>query len=506
MKLFDPNEFYRRATACLFSDLQVGQALENILSYLREFIPVDALSLSSADEKNNCLINHVTSVGNSRSPAAEKKYFKTSIHECRSKDLENPEKISVVNDVEHLSEEHRRHLSCFMTPNTSLLRMSIVWMKEHLGSLMIFANGKNRYTQQHIRKIEMLSEPFTMAFATILHYKEVLSLKHQLEDENTLLKSELLKEQNQHIIGADFGLKDVMRKVLQVAQTDSTVLILGETGVGKELVANAVHRQSPRKETPFIKLNCGAIPDSLIDSELFGHEKGAFTGALQCKEGRFERAHTGTLFLDEIGELPLSAQARLLRVLQNREFERVGGTKTITVDVRVIAATNRDLRDMVQRGKFREDLYYRLNVVPIAVPPLKERIGDLPKLIEFISSKKASELKIQREFRPTSSELAEMKQYHWPGNVRELENYIERKLITGTSVELHPIRTESDGENALLPSNESLELDSVVTNHIKRVLDMTKGRIEGEWGAAKLLNLNPSTLRGKMRKYKIRFV
>lgn len=505
MDHFDENEFYKKATINIFSDLEVGQALENILSFLVDYIPADALSLVSSDEQNNCLINHATSRPSSWRAFPEKIYFPDELRDITWKGKNNLGKFSIINDMEKLPKEYQKILSAYMMPNTSCLRMSLVSKGFHLGSLLIFAEGKNRYTDVHIQKIELLTAPFTMAFANILHHKEVLLLKGQLENENTFLKTELLGGVDQHIVGADFGLKQVMQTVQQAAPTESTIMILGETGVGKELVANAIHRNSRRRNATFIKLNCGAIPETLIDSELFGHEKGAFTGALQRKLGRFERANGGTIFLDEIGELPMSAQSRLLRVIQNKEFERVGGTKTISVDARVIAATHRDLHAMVRQGEFREDLYYRLSVLPIMVPPLRERIGDLPELIEFISDKKAVALNMHSAFRPGAEEFERMKSYDWPGNVRELENYIERQLITSGSSHFSPASPNAELKPNASVESEILPLDQVVMNHLERVLAMTGGKIEGEGGASELLELNPSTLRGKMRKLGINF-
>jgi transcriptional regulator with GAF, ATPase, and Fis domain len=295
-----------------------------------------------------------------------------------------------------------------------------------------------------------------------------------------------------------------------VAPTDSPVLLTGETGVGKDVIANAIHLGSPRRDGPFIPVNCGAIPESLLDSELFGHEKGAFTGALSRKRGRFERADKGTILLDEIGEMPLDAQVRLLRVIQHREIERVGGTERIPVDIRIIAATNKELSTLVQTGRFREDLYYRIHVFPLVVPPLRLRVNDIPALVQHFIERKTKELKLGNAPILANGAIETLMAYHWPGNVRELENVIERAMILHRS---DPLRFDDLGFSpaeqtamAASPTEETaLELDAIVKRHIQRVLEMTGGKIHGTGGAGELLGVNPNTLRYKMKKLGIPF-
>jgi transcriptional regulator with GAF, ATPase, and Fis domain len=304
-----------------------------------------------------------------------------------------------------------------------------------------------------------------------------------------------------------------MEMVRQVAPLDSPVVLLGETGVGKEVIANVIHYTSSRRDSPFIKVNCGAIPENLIDSELFGHERGAFTGAIAQKRGRFERADGGTIFLDEIGELPLQVQVRLLRVLQQKEIERVGGTKTITVNVRIIAATHRDIAELVRTNVFREDLWFRLNVFPIIIPPLRRRTEDIPALVHYFIEKKAKGLKIYPLPAVSSAEIERLKTYDWPGNIRELENLIERELIfgrgKGTNELLkfeHLTAARVDGAETLNELNHSFfTLDEVDSQHIGRALQNSNGKIAGPKGAAKLLGMNPNTLRSRMRKLGIPF-
>ena len=300
-----------------------------------------------------------------------------------------------------------------------------------------------------------------------------------------------------------------MRKLRQVSLSDSPVLLMGETGSGKDVLATFVHDSSSRADGPFISVNCGAIPDSLIDSELFGHEKGAFTGALSQKRGRFERANNGTIFLDEIGELPLQAQARLLRVLQNKEIERVGGVDTISLNIRVIAATNRKLEEMVNNGEFREDLWFRLNVFPIMVPPLRERRVDIPALIQHFIDLKSKELKLSTIPTLAPGAIDALMDYHWPGNIRELQNIIERALIISPTGPLSFEHLSNYGPDPLLPPESHKEkpftLNEVISQHIRQVLARAKGKINGPDGAAALLAVNPSTLRNRMIKLGIKY-
>jgi len=339
--------------------------------------------------------------------------------------------------------------------------------------------------------------------------------KARLEAQNTYLIEEIKETHNfEEIVGQSRPLAEVIEKVKLVAGTDSSVLILGETGTGKELVARAVHSNSDRRNRPLVKVNCAALPAGLIESELFGHEKGAFTGATDRRIGRFELAHGGTIFLDEIGDMPPDVQAKLLRVLQEYEFERVGGSNPIKVDVRVIAATNRDLLRSVSEGIFRQDLYYRLNVFPVQVPPLRERREDIPPLVHYFIRRFS--LKIGRKITHIQRETMErLTNYSWPGNVRELENVLERAVILsrGTELEVAPDvlpevmpvvvsaaapRAAQEEKRPLDPLTQSI--DQVERNHILQVLMQTNWRIEGADGAAALLNLNPSTLRSRMKK------
>lgn len=332
---------------------------------------------------------------------------------------------------------------------------------------------------------------------------ELERLKNRLQDENIYLQEEIKVKHNfDEIIGRSKALKEVLWKIEQVATSNSTVLVLGETGTGKELVARAVHNLSQRSNRPLVKVNCAVLPANLIESELFGHEKGAFTGAIKRKIGRFELADGGTIFLDEIGELPFELQARLLRVLQEDEFERLGSNDTIKVDVRVIAATNRDLAKMVSDKEFRRDLYYRLNVYPIQCPPLRKHKADILMLVKHFINKYSPHIGKTIE-RVPQKVINILKSYHWPGNVRELENIIERAIIItrGTKLEL--------GEWFLDKENETndgyiLTLQELEKNHIQKVLQLTNWRVSGKGGAAEKLALKPTTLESRMKKLGIR--
>ena len=331
---------------------------------------------------------------------------------------------------------------------------------------------------------------------------EVASLKKQIEAENIYLQEEI---RNHHrfdeIVGQSDEIKYVLYRVEQVAPTDSTVLILGETGTGKELIARAIHSASNRAERPLVKVNCAALPDQIIESELFGHEKGAFTGAIKSREGRFELAHRGTLFLDEIGELPLPLQAKLLRVIQDGEFERLGSNRVIKTNTRLIAATNRDMQALVKEGKFRDDLWYRLNVFPITVPPLNQRKDDIPLLVNYFMQKIGK--RVGKKFeKVTKKFLNEMMAYDWPGNVRELEHLLERSMIISpgkilTSVERLPKAKKASARK--IASMADAERD-----HILRALEQTNWVIDGPNGAARLLDRHPNTLRYRMKKLNIK--
>ncbi len=327
---------------------------------------------------------------------------------------------------------------------------------------------------------------------------EINELKEQLEAERAYLKEEIRLENNhENIIGQSDGLKYVLFKIEQIAESDTTVLVLGETGTGKELVARAIHNLSRQKKRALVKVDCAALPSNLIESELFGHEKGAYTGADGKHRGRFEIADGTTLFLDEIGELPLELQSKLLRVVQDGEFERLGSSHTRKVDTRIIAATNRNLEAEVEKGRFRSDLWYRLNVFPITMPPLRERVDDIPLLVDFYIHKISRRLGKVIEMIPQNVMNA-IKNYHWPGNIRELENVLERAVINSSSPKLRLADDLSKSYKHLSKNYKTME--AVERDYIVRVLEQTHWKVSGENSAAQILGLNRSTLRARMRK------
>ncbi|RJQ82431.1 MAG: AAA family ATPase [Desulfobacteraceae bacterium] len=505
------NLFFREVTLRICSSLNLQRAAERTLAYIRGVLPADCLHMALYDPDVNVLriLAHVCPDHWPRVPATlpvPKGAMARILQSWRSE-----AKFGVLNSLRNEDPEIRKLLG-LLFPEVSLLHTDLELEQHRIGVLVLAAEGEGRYREEQSRLMNLLNEPFSIAMANTLQHQETVRLKEMLEDDNRYLSKELRHASGDTIIGADFGLKGVMQMIRQVAPLDSPVLLLGETGTGKELLANALHAASPRRDGPFVKVNCGGLPESLLDSELFGHEKGAFTGASALKRGRFERANGGTLFLDEIGELALAAQVKLLRVLQHGEIERVGGTQTVTVDVRVISATHRNLEEMVARGQFREDLWYRLNVFPIMIPPLRQRPQDIPALVDFLISRKSREMKIAKKVRLSPELRDQLSRYAWPGNVRELQNLVERLLIQG--------RTTASGELLLdpgvaeiglsetsrrtdVPSEEILPFDTAVSLFIIKALERSGGKVIGPGGAAERLGLHPSTLRGKMRKLKI---
>jgi formate hydrogenlyase transcriptional activator len=395
----------------------------------------------------------------------------------------------------------------------SLIVVPMVVRGRSIGTLNLGSRRPMEFGEPEAELLQEAANQVALSIENMREYEEIGRLKAQLERENVYLREEILGEHNyEEIVGTSPALGAVVRTIDRVAPTDTTVLIIGETGTGKELVARAVHNRSPRRSRPLVKVNCGAIASGLIESELFGHVKGAFTGALERRTGRFELADGGTLFLDEIGELPLDMQVKLLRVLQEQEFEPVGSSRTVKVDVRVIAATNRNLQEEVAAGRFRADLFYRLNVLPILVPPLRDRREDMTQLAMFFVQKHAK--RIGRSVDGVSREsLERLAAYSWPGNVRELENVIERALVLShggvldvalglvpaatTSAQVSPAGEVVSAARATSPAGR---LDDVERAHIASTLDRTGWVIEGARGAAKILDVHPNTLRSRMKK------
>ncbi len=497
----DPNDFFRQATFRLCSSLDIKTALQSCFDYVKQYIPMSVMGLYQFYPDEG-LFKAVAAISEEGPQIEEGCSMPDEYKEVAIQHWETMPPIEIVNRPAEDS-----YFSKVMEEedlNNSMMSMRLQLEGTRVGGVCVKFPETDQYIDIHKELFLMLHEPFAIAMSNALKHQEVHKLKDMLADDNRYLHNQLREISGTEIVGADFGLKGVLDQVRQVAQMDSPVLLLGETGTGKDIIANALHSLSPRKDGPFIRVNCGAIPDSVIDSELFGHEKGAFTGAISQKRGRFERADGGTIFLDEVGELPPQAQVRLLHVIQNGEIERVGGTKPISVNIRIISATHRKLQDMVADGQFREDLWFRLNVFPITMPPLRLRKEDIPALVHHFIEKKRISLKI--EVKPTLAPNAinSLIDYNWPGNVRELENVVERALIQcrdGKVNFINQISNTSKIESSVeINPPEVTLLDDVVSRHISQIMKTANGKINGPGGAGELLGVNPNTLRKRMNK------
>ena len=504
----DKNEFFKEATKRICSQLSIEKAMLSSLNFLSDFMPADRLMYTLFDQGLSAVrvVAAVTKTGEIHMdfliPISKDAQNKNLELVETFKKEEVPQRIVLVkNNVL----ENQLYKEVFMPIDEDVSSIIILPMELHGevfggGVLVLTTSGENKFSEEQRDLISTLKEPFSIAMSNALKHKEVLKLKELLIDDNKYLHHEIRKLSGEEIIGSNYGLKEVMHKVQQVSNLDCPVLLHGETGVGKDVIANAIHYTSSRSKGPFISINCGAIPDSLIDSELFGHEKGAFTGAISQKRGRFERAENGTIFLDEVGELLPAVQVRLLRVLQNKEIERVGGTSSIKLNIRIIAATNRNLEEMIANKTFREDLWFRLNVFPIHVPPLRERRVDIPAFVQYFIEQISKEMKLKKYPALVPGALDSLMLYDWPGNVRELQNVIERAIIInpGGPIEFDSLTTKSSGGN--LSNMEVINLDKAIANHIIKVLNLTNGKVHGKGGAADKLGVNPSTLRNRMNK------
>jgi transcriptional regulator with GAF, ATPase, and Fis domain len=521
----DANALFREVTMRICGSLDLGQALHSTYTCLRKLMPLLGVSLGVYDGASRSLrLLVVTSEGFHLDtpftvPLSEE--AKEAGDEILARSREGI-RIIPSGATHPLTRDIGRGLAERFEPGhpyrarleagypRTVMLADLILSGERLGQAAFFAEGNDAFTSEHAALIDSVKRPFAIALSNYLRFEQTVRLKDMLAQDRQDLQKDLMRLSGDVVVGADAGLEEPMRLIRRVAPLTTPVLILGETGTGKEVLANALHRLSPRSSGPMISVNCGAISESLLDSELFGHEKGAFTGAVARKRGRFERGHQGTVFLDEAGELSPSAQVRLLRVLQTSTLERVGGAGPVEVDARVVAATHRDLEAMVRRGEFREDLWYRLNVYPVRIPPLRERKQDIPALVRYFVQRKSRTMNLAEVPSLDSSAMDRLTAYDWPGNVRELENVVERALILNPQ---GPLRFEglaaSSGtapENApgALDEGEPARLDEVVAAHIRKVLRSRHGRIEGAFGAARALGLHPSTLKGKMRKLGIR--
>lgn len=505
----DKNIFFQKVTLDICGSLEIEKALFNSFKYLRQYIPADGLTFDIAEPDGS-----MTSIARISSKGVEIRDIHVPLSPEaieEGKRNENVKEAMIFNapDLNPTSIDFARKFNISEASNLVL----ILNLEEGLyGSVAVYAFGHNRYSREHADLLSLVKEPFSIGMSNALKHRELLKFSENLQKENRGLYRELMELSGDEIIGSASGLKEVMTLVKHVSFVESPVMLLGETGVGKDVVANAIHMFSGRSSGPIIKVNCGAIPDSMIDSELFGHERGSFTGAVSQKRGKFERAHGGTLFLDEVGELSAEAQVRLLRAIQFKEIERLGGTRIIPVDVRIIAATHRNLEELIRSNKFREDLYFRLNVFPIFIKPLRERKEDIPDLVHYFVDKLARDLKLYQPPKLANRAMDQLMTYNWPGNVRELSNIIERSLILNREAPLSFDHLQSSGADIkagqtvkIDDGDEIISLDDMITGYILKALTKTNGRIEGPKGAARLLKLHPNTLRSKIKKLNIKF-
>ncbi len=504
--VIDENKFFREVSIRICSSLDVEKALARCFSFLKDVMPIDELMLVVYErELGSTTIKAIVDSTGARCCSEQ-----TPLPSCLRKEFELVEEYERVRNINAFDDPivsyvaRRRHWK-----DSSLLVNRLVVDGSYIGALVIRAEGRNRYTDEHLHLWSLVNEPSAIALSNNLQYREISRLRDVLVDDKSYLQEELRKRTiGSILVGSEFGLRWVMEGVHMVAHLTSPVLISGETGTGKEIIANAIHDLSPRRDEPLIKVNCGAIPETLLDSELFGHEKGAFTGAYEQKRGRFERANRGTVFLDEVSELPAPAQVRLLRVLQENEIERVGGTTPIKIDVRMISATNRNLAALVAAGKFREDLFFRLNVFPILVPPLRERKLDIPALVHHFIEKKSRQMALQSVPVPAPREIDRLMAYNWPGNARELENAVERAIIVSAGKPLvfdHLPSGQAAVYEERKDEEQTLSLRETESRQIRRALEKTMGKVSGEGGAAEILGINAGTLRHRMRKLGVPF-
>ncbi len=502
----DEHEFFREGTRRLCGHLDLETGVLHCLQYISRFLPANALSVSeiAPDIKADLAVVRWTGLFYHRGGAIlpwnlEKKSLAEMMAVPQVIITNQPEQDPLVRDyVERLGSDW------------SAISMLLFHNEKPVGVASLSLEGRNQYNENHMALFSMLHDPFAIALSNNIKHREVIRLKNMIEQDTKKIQEEINVSTETTIVGGTSGLKGVMGSARVIARRESPVLLSGETGVGKEIIAGFIHQQSSRRDGPFVKVNCGAIPDTLIDSELFGHEKGAFTGADTRKKGRFERADGGTILLDEVAELPLPAQVRLLRVLQNKVIERVGGTEPIPVNIRIVAATQCNLEEQVASGRFREDLWFRLNVFPIHIPPLRSRRSDIPALMAHFIEKKIREMNLDIEPDLSPDAMERLIAYDWPGNVRELENVIERELILKkgealTFENLIPTGSKKASLEMVMTKEDVLPLDEIYTRHIEKALEMTGGKINGSGGAAEKLKIHPSALRKRMDKLGISY-
>lgn len=501
-------KLYYDATQELCSSLELEISLQRYFEIVKQHIPIDGIYLNIYRPEFSD-IQFLAHINEQQASALNTQIQISPEMEATLRQSDRPI-IRIVNDI------HQDMVTKFVAPKVipeikSLILLRMISGNTHLGIVGFYSKTLGVFRTKHADMIAPHMHTFSLITAFNLKDRNLLKANQSLAEQNRSLKRAIFTPNG--VVGGEAGLNKVMQQVKAIAKLNTTVLLQGETGSGKEVIANAVHELSPRGERPFVKVNCGAIPESLIDSELFGYEKGAFTGADHRKAGHFEQANGGTIFLDEIGELPLSAQVRLLRVLQNSTITRVGGYENVQLDIRVIAATHRNLKAMVHKGEFREDLWYRLAIFPIEIPSLRQRRSDIPLLVQHFLELLCAKLNLNKLPRVSPEQLENLNQYQWPGNVRELINVIERAIIQSPEGPLNfdflHVKQEGEveiksGETIVVdPSHASdklVPLDTMISKYIAHAMRITGGKLYGTGGAAELLDINPNTLKSKMKK------
>jgi formate hydrogenlyase transcriptional activator len=478
------------------SNLEFHDLLRAASTSVRQVMHCDAAAVMLADEGGKSLTVHALDYPESRGVFTEGSTL--PIDDTVAGDSFKNRKAIVVNRLDPINMPPEMYSKSAKEGLNSLAHVPLISRNRSIGILAVARREENAFDDEEIAFLTQVANQIAIGIDNALSYSEIAELKNRLAQEKLYLEEEIRGEIDfEGIVGESSALRHVLNLVETVAPSDSTVLLLGETGTGKELIARAIHDRSRRKDRTFVKLNCAAIPTGLLESELFGHERGAFTGAISQKIGRLELADQGSLFLDEVGDIPIEIQPKLLRALQEREFERLGSNRTKKVNVRLVAATNRDLEKMIESREFRSDLYYRLNVFPIRIPPLRERPEDIPLLVRYFAQKYGRRMEKQIESIPAIA-MKQLAAWHWPGNIRELENVIERSVILthGSALQV-PISElgNHDAHGVVAGTRESDDRDDIL-----RVIKETKGRVAGPQGAAARMGLKRTTLISRMKK------
>jgi transcriptional regulator with GAF, ATPase, and Fis domain len=500
------DRFFRKMTLKIAGCMEIEIALQRCLDTLADIMPVDLMAFHQYTWKKGVL----TTLAVATSQGVKTINHEVVLQESIRQQIEArwSTRVWVIDRLgdDPVAAETADFLDA---ADASAMLMDLTLGGKLTGIVSVANHRGHGYNTEQVALLTALNEPLALAFMNGIRFKELQRMRDLLAEDNRMLKDELSRATTRPVIGGDLGLKPVIDQVNRTAALENPVLLLGETGTGKEVIARVIHASSTRSQMPFVSVNCGSLSHTLADSELFGHEKGAFTGATNRHKGFFERAHGGTLFLDEIGELPNEIQVRLLRVLQEQEINRVGGSHPVSINARIIAATHRNLEALVRKGRFRQDLYFRIRIFPIRIPPLRERREDIePLLHHFVKIKSVAMNKLPIPEIDTAA-AHRLQNYHWPGNVRELENMVERALILHSTGPLIIEPFESEFDCSPKSSSRAVQrpktLSQVMAAHIRRTLDHAGGRVEGRGGAAELLDVHPSTLRVRMRKLGIPF-